>query len=109
MILCCFITFNVGCKLLLKIEKITRKDIEDYISTHYAAHRMVISASRAVKHEDVVEQIRMRDDDMPLAHFTVAFNGASWTGPDSIALMVIQAMLGSWNTIAGDGKHMGSR
>lgn len=23
------------------IEKITKKDIEDYISTHYAAHRMV--------------------------------------------------------------------
>ncbi|KAI3779329.1 hypothetical protein L2E82_09020 [Cichorium intybus] len=37
--------------------------------------------------------IHMRDDDMPLAQFAVAFNGASWTDPDSIALMVIQAML----------------
>ncbi|KAJ0674334.1 putative peptidase M16, zinc-binding, metalloenzyme, LuxS/M16 peptidase [Helianthus annuus] len=119
------------------IQKITKKDIQDYISTHYAAHRMVISASGAVKHEDVVEQaknlftklsanpitttqlvekepaiftgseIRMRDDDAPLAQFAVAFNGASWTDPDSIALMVIQAMLGSWNKTAGGGKHMG--
>lgn len=44
---------------------------------------------------------------MPLAQFAVAFNGASWTDPDSIALMVIQAMLGSWNKSAGAGKHMG--
>jgi hypothetical protein len=44
---------------------------------------------------------------MPLAHFAVAFNGASWTDPDSIALMVMQTMLGSWNKSAGGGKHMG--
>ncbi|CAH1431485.1 probable mitochondrial-processing peptidase subunit beta, mitochondrial [Lactuca sativa] len=121
------------------IQKITKKDIQDYISTHYAAHRMVISASGAVKHEELVDQVksmftklsanpmtttqlvakepaiftgsevRMRDDDMPLAQFAVAFNGASWTDPDSIALMVIQAMLGSWNKSAGAGKHMGSQ
>ncbi|PWA98709.1 Metalloenzyme, LuxS/M16 peptidase-like protein [Artemisia annua] len=121
------------------IEKITKKDILDYISTHYAAHRMVISASGAVKHEELVEQvkktftklsanplttsqivekepamftgseIRMRDDDAPLAHFAVAFNGTSWTDPDSIALMVIQAMLGSWDKSVGGGKHMGSQ
>ncbi|KAJ0492341.1 putative peptidase M16, metalloenzyme, LuxS/M16 peptidase [Helianthus annuus] len=113
------------------IQKITKKDIQDYISTHYAAHRM---------HEDVVEQAKNlftklsanpitttqlvekepaiftgsevysnEDDDAPLAQFAVAFNGASWTDPDSIALMVIQAILGSWNKTAGGGKHMGSQ
>ena len=49
----------------------------------------------------------MIDDDIPLAQFAVAFNGASWTDPDSIALMVMQSMLGSWNKNAGGGKHMG--
>lgn len=49
----------------------------------------------------------MRDDDIPLAQFAVAFEGASWTDPDSIALMVMQSMLGSWNKSAGGGKHMG--
>lgn len=44
---------------------------------------------------------------MPLAQFAVAFNGASWIDPDSIALMVMQSMLGSWNKSAGGGKHMG--
>ncbi|XP_042502928.1 probable mitochondrial-processing peptidase subunit beta, mitochondrial [Macadamia integrifolia] len=99
---------------------------------------MVISASGAVKHEDIVDQVkklftklssdpttasqlvakepaiftgsevRIIDDDVPLAQFAVAFNGASWTDPDSIALMVMQSMLGSWNKSAGGGKHMGS-
>jgi processing peptidase subunit beta len=49
----------------------------------------------------------MLDDDIPLAQFAVAFEGASWKDPDSIALMVMQAMLGSWNKTAGGGKHMG--
>lgn len=44
---------------------------------------------------------------MPLAHFAFAVKGASWTDPDSIALMVMQTMLGGWNKNAGAGKHMG--
>jgi len=47
------------------------------------------------------------DDDIPLAQFAVAFEGAAWTDPDSVALMVMQAMLGSWNKSTGGGKHMG--
>ena len=52
-------------------------------------------------------QVRIIDDDLPLAQFAVAFEGASWTDPDSIALMVIKLMLGSWNKKAGGGKHIG--
>lgn len=54
-----------------------------------------------------IDQVRIIDDDLPLAHFAVAFNGASWTDPDSIALMIITSMLGSWNKNAGGGQHMG--
>ncbi|KAG8384632.1 hypothetical protein BUALT_Bualt04G0138100 [Buddleja alternifolia] len=120
------------------IKIIGKEHIQNYISTHYTAPRMVVAASGAVKHEDIVEQvkklftklstdptttsdlvakepaiftgseIRMLDDDIPLAQFAVAFEGASWTDPDSIALMVMQSMLGSWNKNAGGGKHMGS-
>ncbi|RRT56834.1 hypothetical protein B296_00036425, partial [Ensete ventricosum] len=91
----------------------------------------VISAAGAVKHEDIVDQaknlftklsndpttasqlvakepaiftgseVRIIDDDIPLAQFAVAFSGASWTDPDSIALMVMQSMLGSWNKNTG--------
>ncbi|XP_057494052.1 probable mitochondrial-processing peptidase subunit beta, mitochondrial isoform X1 [Actinidia eriantha] len=120
------------------IRKISKKNIEDYIATHYATHRVVISAAGAVKHEDIVEQVkklftklssnpattsqlvadepaiftgsevRIIDDDKPLAQFAVAFSGASWTDPDSIALMVMQSLLGSWTKNAGGGKHTGS-
>ena len=55
----------------------------------------------------MLQQVRIIDDDMPLAQFAVAFNGASWVDPDSVALMVMQSMLGSWNKNAGGGKHMG--
>ncbi|KAK6128882.1 hypothetical protein DH2020_037399 [Rehmannia glutinosa] len=104
----------------------------------YLDNNWVVVASGAVKHEDFVEEVkklftklssdpttaselvakepaiftgsevRMLDDDVPLAQFAVAFEGASWTDPDSIALMVMQSMLGSWNQNAIGGKHMGS-
>ncbi|KAL5582190.1 hypothetical protein UlMin_014632 [Ulmus minor] len=120
------------------IKTITKEHLQNYIQTHYTAPRMVIVASGAVKHEDIVgtvknsftklssdpttasqlvakeaaiftgSEVRIIDDDIPLAQFAVAFNGASWTDPDSIALMVMQAMLGSWNKNTGGGKHMGS-
>ncbi|KAL0424371.1 UNVERIFIED_CONTAM: putative mitochondrial-processing peptidase subunit beta, mitochondrial [Sesamum radiatum] len=120
------------------VKSIGKEHLRNYISTHYTAPRTVVVASGAVKHEDVVEEVkklftklspnptttselvakepaiftgsevRMLDDDIPLAQFAVAFEGASWTDPDSIALMVMQSMLGSWNKNAGGGKHMGS-
>ncbi|KAK7373565.1 hypothetical protein VNO80_06980 [Phaseolus coccineus] len=120
------------------IKTITKAHLQTYIQTHYTAPRMVIAASGAVKHEDIVDQVnklftklstdgtttaqlvakgpsiftgsevRMLDDDIPLAQFAVAFEGAPWKDPDSVALMVMQAMLGSWNKAAGGGKHMGS-
>jgi processing peptidase subunit beta len=120
------------------VRSITKEDLENYIATHYTASRMVITAAGNVKHEDIVAQanklfnklstdptttsmlvakepasftgseVRIIDDDMPLAQFAVAFNGASWVDPDSVALMVMQSMLGSWNKNAGGGKHMGS-
>lgn len=120
------------------IKTIGKEHLRNYISTHYTAPRTVIVGSGAVKHEEFVEEVkklftklsadststselvakepasftgsevRMLDDDIPLAQFAVAFEGASWTDPDSIALMVMQSMLGSWNKNAGGGKHMGS-
>ncbi|KAI3909376.1 hypothetical protein MKW98_007900 [Papaver atlanticum] len=120
------------------VKAITKKHLETYIKDHYTAPRMVIAAAGNVKHEDIVNQVkkhftklstypttiaqlvefepaiftgsevRIIDDDVPLAHLAVAFSGASWTDPDSVALMVMQSMLGSWNKSAGGGKHMGS-
>ncbi|KAK5835186.1 hypothetical protein PVK06_010873 [Gossypium arboreum] len=120
------------------IKKITKDHLLDYIQTHYTAPRMVIAASGAVKHEEIVDQakklftklssdsttatqlvakepasftgsdVRIVNDYVPLAQFAVAFEATAWTDPDSIALMVMQVMLGSWSKFAGGGKHMGS-
>ncbi|CAD5176095.1 unnamed protein product [Musa acuminata subsp. malaccensis] len=133
----CLMEFKFRIGPAQNIKTITKEHLKNYRSTHYTAPRMVISAAGAVKHEDIVDQVkklftnlsndpptasqlvakepaivtgsevRIIDDDIPLAQFAVAFSGASWTDPDSIALMVMQSMLGSWNKNTGSGKHMG--
>ncbi|KAG9455659.1 hypothetical protein H6P81_000167 [Aristolochia fimbriata] len=120
------------------IRTISTGDLYDYISKHYTGPRMVVSAAGAVKHEEVVSQVsslfsklstdpttaaelvqrrpavftasevRAANDDLPIAHFVVAFKGASWTDPNSIPLMVIQSLLGSWNRSVGVGNLSGS-
>lgn len=120
------------------VRKITRNDLQTYIDTHYTAPRMVVAASGAIDHDAFVQlversfgglpsnatsakelvaenpskftgsEVRIRNDDLPLTHFALSYKGASWTDPDAVALMVMQAMLGSWNKAAGGGKALGS-
>lgn len=51
-------------------------------------------------------EVRIRDDDMTTVNFAVAFKGASWTSPDAVTLMVMQAMLGSWDKNAVGASDM---
>lgn len=37
--------------------------------------------------------------------FAVAFQGASWSDPDSIPLMVMQTMVGGWDRNVSSGRH----
>ena len=48
-------------------------------------------------------EVRIRDPDLPTLQFAVAFKGASWSDPDSLPLMIMQQMLGSWNKHSGMG------
>ena len=41
--------------------------------------------------------MRVRDDDMPLAHVAVAVEGCGWTDPDNIPLMVANTLIGNWD------------
>lgn len=47
--------------------------------------------------------VRIREPDLPLLYWALAFKGASWTDPDAIPLMVIQSIIGAWNKNAGAG------
>ncbi|VVB14592.1 unnamed protein product [Arabis nemorensis] len=103
------------------IKSITRDDLQNYIKTHYTASRIVIAAAGAVKHEDIVEQVKklftkLSTDststsqlvDKEPANFTGSESSPSWKDPDCVSLMVMQTMLGSWNKSVGGGRHMGS-
>ncbi|WVZ69088.1 hypothetical protein U9M48_017932, partial [Paspalum notatum var. saurae] len=119
------------------IRSISKKDLEQYISTHYTCPRMVISAAGNVSHDEVVDQVKdlftefstnpttadqlaeanpaiftgsevRVESEETLAHVAIAFKGSSWTNPSSIPLMVIQSILGCWNRNGGIGDSSGS-
>ncbi|KAK7001258.1 hypothetical protein SK128_005122 [Halocaridina rubra] len=92
------------------IKSISRKDLVDYISTHYKGPRIVLAGAGGVDHGSLVKlaenhfkglgsaytgdapevapcrftgsEIRVRDDSMPLAHIAIAVEGAGWPDPD---------------------------
>ncbi|KAL0978579.1 hypothetical protein UPYG_G00172480 [Umbra pygmaea] len=115
-----------------------RQDLVDFINSHYKAPRMVLAAAGGVTHEELVglakqhlggvsfeyendavpvlapcrfsgSEIRMRDDDMPLAHIAIAVEGANAASPDIVPLMVANSIIGSYDITFGGGKHMSSR
>ena len=120
------------------VRNITRDDLAKYIKEHYTAPRMVLVGTGAVEHDDLVKlaesafanvpttgadvatlvkndpahftgsDVRIRDDDMTTASFCVAFKGAPWNSPDAVPLMVMQAMLGSWDKASPGAGHAGS-
>lgn len=53
--------------------------------------------------------MRVRDDDMPLAHVAIAVEGAGWENPDNISLMVANTLIGSWDRSHGGGPNLASR
>lgn len=49
-------------------------------------------------------QIRMRDDNIPLAHVAIAVEGAGVASPDIVPLMVANSIIGSFDLTYGGGK-----
>jgi len=109
------------------IASITRDDLDKYISTNYTAPRMVFAGAGAVEHDQLVDlanksfdklpagsatevavesreakftgsDARFQDNSMEDIHFALAFESVGWTHPDSVAFMVMQSLLGSWDT-----------
>jgi len=120
------------------IRSLTKKDLADYIATHYTAPRMVVVGAGAVDHQQLVDlagkafeqlpttpkttadfvaeepaiftgsEVRIRDPDMEKVHLAMCVKGASWADPDSVPLMVMQHMLGSWDKDSPAGVNPGS-
>lgn len=66
----------------------------------YSAEVPKISQSRFTGSE-----IRVRDDSLPLAHVAIAVEGASWTDPDTLTLMVASTLLGAWDRSQASAKQ----
>jgi len=115
------------------IQSISADDIVKYIKTHYTAPRMVVAASGAVDHDQLTNIVndhfggvpsvappgfeyedlpslftgadfREYNDDLPVSHFAISFEGLKWTDPDVFTLMLSQSLLGSY-----DHKSVASR
>jgi len=119
------------------IKSINAKDLRDYINTHYKPSRMVLAAAGGVNHDELVKlaeqhfgslksdsntvvqglqpcrftgsEIRVRDDDLRLAHVAISVEGTSWSDADTIPLMVASTMLGSWDRSMAAGGNLGSK
>lgn len=114
------------------IEKINSQMLKDYINTHYTGDRMVIAASGAVDHEEMVKlasahfntvpatgpkkvyrapaqftgsDFEERWDHMDRAHFAFAYPTPGWNHPDAIPLMFFHSLLGEWDASMGHAEN----
>jgi len=115
------------------VKSISKADLQNYINTHYSAPRMVLAAAGGVDHDELVKlaeenfsglkttyteeeklkpcrftgsEVRVRDDDMPLAHIAMAVEGCGWASPDYFTLMVANMIFGSWDRSLGGAKNV---
>ena len=117
------------------IKSIQRKDLVEYINTHYKGCRMVLAGAGGVDHDDLVKlaekhfgnitnnydhqeipllspcrytgsDVRVRDDDMPFVYGAIAVEGAGWDNPDNLPLMIANTIIGSWDRSQGGANNV---
>ena len=120
------------------IRSISADQIKQYITTHYTGPRMVVAASGAVDHDELVKlsgdhfgsvpieappgydfeyerslfsggDVRDYNDDMEHGHFALAFEGLSWTDPDVYVLMLAQSLIGTYDVNRGGAQFSSSK
>uniref|UniRef100_F1L4V4 Mitochondrial-processing peptidase subunit beta n=1 Tax=Ascaris suum TaxID=6253 RepID=F1L4V4_ASCSU len=117
------------------INSIQRKDLVEYIEEHYRGPRMVLAGAGGVEHDHLVELGNkyfgdlktvdkdlsiepgrfvpsyqdIRDEGMSMVFGALAVEGASWTHPDNIPLMVANTLIGQWDRTHGAGINAPSR
>ncbi|KAL0082745.1 QCR1, core subunit of the ubiquinol-cytochrome c reductase complex [Phycomyces blakesleeanus] len=116
------------------VESVTAEELAAYQKTNYAADRMVLVGSGDISHEALVKlaeqhfgainpgqaveskkpyftgsEIRLRDDLMPQARVAIAVEGAAALSEDYFNLLVMQAVIGSWDRTLGAAAHLSSR
>ncbi|XP_066144778.1 mitochondrial-processing peptidase subunit beta [Euwallacea fornicatus] len=115
------------------IRSINSSDLRNYLDNHYKASRIVVAGAGGVSHEELVKlaelnlgkldnnctgevptltpcrftgsEVRVRDDTLPLAHIALAVEGAGWSDPDTLTLMVASTLLGAWDRSQASAKQ----
>jgi len=117
------------------IKSINRDHLVSYVKQFYTAPRMVIVAAGGVKHDEILKfaeksmsgissknnvvedprfeftgsEVRIRNDDMPLAHVAIGVEGVGNLHPDFFVMMLINSLLGNWDRNSGGGNNLASR
>lgn len=130
---------GLGQTILGPVENIMslqKSDLQAYINTHYTTPRMVVAGAGAIDHAQLVSlasdcfgnlptevnpsavlkpaafigsDLRIKNDELPLAHVALAFEGFSWTSGHSFPLLIMQTLLGQWERTSGAGHNMSSK
>ncbi|KAG0171128.1 hypothetical protein DFQ30_001494 [Apophysomyces sp. BC1015] len=116
------------------VEAITADDLKAFQKENYTSNRIVLVGAGDVDHEALVKlaetkfaslessttsavkkavftgsEIRLRDDVLPEAHLALAVEGAPAFTPDYFNLLVMQAIIGSWDRNLGAAANLSSR
>jgi processing peptidase subunit beta len=116
------------------VEALTAEDLAAFRKQHYGADRMVLVGSGDVDHDALVRlaeknfgslqsapaaaqkkpiftgsEIRLRDDALPQARIALAVEGAPYLSQDYFNLLVMQAVIGSWDKTLGAAANLSSK
>lgn len=117
------------------VEQLTAEDLIAFQKQNYGADRMVLVGSGDIEHEALVRlaeqkfgglqsatpaaaspkaiftgsEIRLRDDTLPQARIALAVEGAPYLSEDYFKLLVMQAIIGSWDKTLGGAANLSSR
>jgi processing peptidase subunit beta len=110
------------------IESLTQSHLTSYLGENYTADKIVVAASGAVKHEEVVKlatsafggmkastptpgetkpyfcgaELIYRNDEMgPTAYISVGWEAVPWRSPDAVTFMVMSSVIGSYKKNVG--------
>lgn len=116
------------------VEQLTAEDLIAFQKQNYGADRMVLVGSGDVDHDTLVKlaeqkfgglqsaaaaasskpvftgsEIRLRDDTLPQARIALAVEGAPYLSDDYFTLLVMQAIIGTWDKSLGGAANLSSR
>ena len=118
----------------LNVENLTSQDLTNFIKDTYTAKRMVLVGAGDVDHDALVKlaqtnfgslasgsvssgaqpsftgsEIRLRDDLAQQAHIALAVEGAPFMSAEYLNLLVMQTIIGSWDSTLSGAANLSSR